>query len=1149
MDAGGLTLQDLIKRRQAGGFIGRRHEIGQFEENLRLPLEDRRRRFLFSVHGDAGVGKSFLVNQFQRIAGEQGCATAYVDESVFDIPAVMAGIVRSFARQGDPCKDFTRKSELYHEKRHELDADPATPDGLSSVLTRSAVRIGLRAAEDIPVVGSFAKELDREALSNQVEKFRAFLSVKLRNQHDVRLLMSPVEELTPVFVSELHAVAAKRPVVLFFDTFERTGSFLERWLLDLLGGRYGGLPANLLLVVAGQHPLDVNAWGDYLGIRADLALTVFTEVEAREFLAARGLTATDVVEVVLALSGRLPVLLALLAESRPDSAASVADPGDNAVERFLKWEKDEKRKLAALRGALPRQLDRDVFALVADSTTPDEDFGWLRRLPFVTERATGYRYHDVVRDTMIRVVRRRSSVEWRERHGALAEYYRAAREALGLDEETGWPDERWQALAVEEHYHRLCATAATADTLTALVETVTARADQSGRWVAMVVQAGADSGAEQMVALGARLSASEDPVALITCLTIESAMSDEVRLLAYRELARQHLRKPDFVAAAAAFTAILEREPDDGWALASRGVSFRITGKLEESLADLTRAVELDPESAWEIGERGRTLQALKRSKEALVDFDRALELEPAGTDVHTARGETHYAMHRYQEALADFTRALELEPEDTGVLCWRGRAHLEGESYADALADFTRVIELEPEADWALGDRGETYRRMGRYEDALADFDRAIEMDPDYTWAFGHRARTYEDLGRREEALADYARALETDPEAVWILGRRGVAHRESGRYGEALADFARALEIKPDADWIFGFRGETHLAMRQFEQARADFTRAIEIDPEYLWALDKRALTHRAMGDHSGALADFARALEIDPEAAWVLGDRAQTHQLAGRTAEALADYDRAIALDPEYAWAVRERALALCGLERHADAFADLTRTIEADPAAAWRWSTRGEIQYAVGLYEDAVADFTRAVELDAEFARARCFRGRTWLSLKQYDDAFADVDGALAVNPVSAWALSLRGQLHRMHGRFAEALPDLEHSAELDAEGWDHYQLGLLAHAQGRPDTADERVRTAIRVEKSEIAGGDSSSGSALLNLVIYHLALGEPDEARGRLRTALAADPLARYLREALEDLEDLGSVMTVPELPEFTAALRAKLNE
>lgn len=1148
VDAGGLTLQDLIRRRQAGGFIGRRHEIGQFEENLRLPLEDLRRRFLISVHGDAGVGKSFLVNQFDRIAREQGCATAYVDESVFDIPAVLAGIVRSFARQGDPCKDFTKKSELYHEKRHELDADPATPDGLSSVLTRSAVRIGLRAAEDIPVVGSFTKELDRDALANQVEKFRAFLSVKLRNQHDVRLLMSPVEELTPVFVSELHAVAAKRPVVLFFDTFERTGSFLERWLLDLLGGRYGALPPNLVLVVAGQHALDVNAWGDYLGIRADFALTVFTEAEAREFLGGRGITASEVVEVVLALSGRLPVLLALLAESRPESAASVADPGDNAVERFLKWEKDENRKLAALRGALPRQLDRDVFALVADSTTPDEDFGWLRRLPFVTERATGYRYHDVVRDTMIRVVRRRSPVEWRDRHAALAEHFRAVRAGLGLEGETGWQDERWQALAVEEHYHRLCATttAATGAALAALVETVAARADQTGRWVAMVAQAGADAGAEQVAALGARLSAAEDSFALTTCLIDESALPAEARRRAYRELARQHLRKHDFAGAAAAFDGALDGKPDDGWALAGRGVARRAIGKLEESLADLTRAVELEPASAWELSQRGQTLQALNRSEEALADFSRALELDPDAAEIYGTRGQTYYAMERYPDALADFTRSLELEPDDNWALCWRGRAHREQESYAAALADFTRALELEPKADWALGDRGETYRQMKRYEDALADFTRAIELDPEYVWAFGRRGYTYQELNRREEALADYDRALQLAPDAVWIRGRRAVTYRDSGQYPEALADFAQALEIKPDADWIHGLRGETHHFMGRYEDALADFTRAVEIDPVYQWAFGKRALTHRVMGNRAAALADFARGLEIDPAADWILAARAETHHMAGRLAEALADYDRAIEIDPEYAWAVQQRAFVLCDLDRPEDALADLTRRIEADPADASWWSARGELLHTLGRYEAALTDFSRAIEADAKFARALCCRGRTLQSLKRYDEALAAFDRAIAVEPDFTWAGSQRGQIHCMHGRLAEAQADLERSAQLDAEGWDHYQLGLLAHAQGRPDVAKERFAAAVAADTSRVVNG-CGSGSEVFNVVLYHLALGAVAEARSRLRTALASAPASRRLREALEDLEDLGSVMAVPDLPEFIAAVRGQL--
>jgi hypothetical protein len=40
----------------------------------------------------------------------------------------------------------------------------------------------------------------------------------------------------------------------------------------------------------------------------------------------------------LPLSGRLPLLVALLAGSHPDDPHVIGDPSDSAVERFLRWE-------------------------------------------------------------------------------------------------------------------------------------------------------------------------------------------------------------------------------------------------------------------------------------------------------------------------------------------------------------------------------------------------------------------------------------------------------------------------------------------------------------------------------------------------------------------------------------------------------------------------------------------------------------------------------------------------------------------------------------------------------------------------------------------------------------------------------------------
>lgn len=474
------TLQELIRRRQAGGFIGRRGELGTFEDNLRLPVDDPRRSFLFSVHGDAGIGKTFLTRQFVRLARENQCATAYVDESSHDIPGLLEAIVADLERQGLRCKNFGDRLAAYRQRRHELDADPAAPVGLSSLLTRSAVRIAVRAGHDLPGVGAVAKEFNPDVVADEAERLRAYVSRRLRDRDAVRLVLSPVVLLSQAFVTDLCTLAEQHPVALFFDTYERTGVFLESWLLDLLAGRHGNLPANLVLTIAGQRPLDVNRWGDFLTVRTDLPLRLFTDGEARQLLTERGVTSDRVADVIIELSGRLPVLVAMLAETRPEDAEAVGDPSGSAVERFLKWETDEQRRTAALRGSLPRRLNVEIFAAATDPDSPEADLGWLCGLPFVTEHADGYRYHDVVRTPMLRVLRRRNPTEWRRRNQALAEYYRAARKALNATPKDG----RWHVLAVEEHYHRLCADpdAALPDALAELITATARRPQDIAQW-------------------------------------------------------------------------------------------------------------------------------------------------------------------------------------------------------------------------------------------------------------------------------------------------------------------------------------------------------------------------------------------------------------------------------------------------------------------------------------------------------------------------------------------------------------------------------------------------------------------------------------------------------------------------------------------
>ena len=89
------SFQDIVRRRQRAGFVGREGELAFFLNNLALPVDDDTRRFIFNIHGNGGMGKTFLLARLRHAATEQHWLTAGTDESSYDVVEVMAMIARS----------------------------------------------------------------------------------------------------------------------------------------------------------------------------------------------------------------------------------------------------------------------------------------------------------------------------------------------------------------------------------------------------------------------------------------------------------------------------------------------------------------------------------------------------------------------------------------------------------------------------------------------------------------------------------------------------------------------------------------------------------------------------------------------------------------------------------------------------------------------------------------------------------------------------------------------------------------------------------------------------------------------------------------------------------------------------------------------
>ncbi|XVU30143.1 tetratricopeptide repeat protein [Actinoplanes sp. CA-054009] len=1067
------SIQSILRRRRGAAFVGRGAQLAHFRSNLQLPESDPGKYFIFNVHGEGGVGKSTLLERWRHIARDQGAAVALVDEHVFDTPEAMAAVMDQLASPADT-KDFRTRYSDFLKGRERLESDPQAPRELWSQVVRTGVKAGLHASKALPGAAPIVDLVDGETAADAIDRARQYVIGKIRDFREAKLLLSPTPELSPAFLEALGRIAGRQPVVLFFDTFEQTGVFLEDWLLDIMLGAYGDLPSTVTLVIAGRHPLDANTWSELLDLVAPVPLNPFTDAESRQLLSAQGITDAHTIDTIIALSGGLPLLTDMLAKGRPVSSAEVGDPTGTAVERFLKWETDETRRDAALAGSLPRLIDEDLLTAATGASEVPGLFGWLTDQAFVRLHTDRYRYHAVVRHPMVRWQRQRSPQRWREAHRRLAAVFRDRR--TRIDPQPKWSNAAWQENNVELTYHELCAQATRLETTLADgVNAAAAGPAVARRWAEMVAEAGRDLDDTELRTIGGALldaaNADEDDCGRFLTVLLNSGRLDAAgKASCLLERARLHHAAEERAEAVRDATEAIRYDPSLAKAYVVRAVARGYLDEFDGALADFEEGLARGADPHWTAGQRGDVLRMTDRHDEALADFDLAIAHDPANAWLLSGRGYVYAAMGRYDEAIADLDRAIAFDPSYTWAVVQRGMTLRLAERYDEALAGFGHALELRPASGWAFAERGETYRLMSRYDEALADFDKAIELDSQDAWAIASRGQTHAARKEHDRALADLERAVALGLTDNWVLGERAAAYRRADRDEEALAEFDRVIERDPAYVWAIGERAETYRLMKRYDDALADFTRAVEIDPAYAWALASRGQTYTSLGRFGEALADLDRAIELDPAYTWAMTQRAVTLRQMGRYGDALAGFDQALGIDPSQRWAAAQRAETYRFMGRYDDALAGFEQALGLDPSYEWATAQRAETYRQMKRYEDALASLEAALARPEPSGVIVAERAETYRQMKRYDEAIAEFDRAVELDPAYDWALAWRGQYWRVMKRHDRALADLDRAVECDPEVAETFVLRGLVHRDlGRPAEADADFARAARME--------------------------------------------------------------------------------
>jgi len=348
------SLQVILQQRQQQEFVGREGQITLFRENLFFKPEDDRRRFVFTISGQGGIGKTSLLGQLFYLAKHLGLTPAWTDELQGDTLAVMVHLVEQLDPRHRFFKAFHRRYQAYQRLCQELEADPQAPRGsLAAFVRQTLIKVAIRAGHNVPVGGAVLNLVDEDNLATQIEEAALYIARKLKNPENRRLVQEPLAVLTPLFLEGLGKYAnressprffvklrwrANRGVIpFFFDTYERTSDFLDEWLRGILAGQYGEVSSNIVFIISGRDELNKDRWIPYRDFVAPLNLEPFSEQEVRLYLSRKGITNQPVVDVIFRLSGGLPLLVATLAAEHPDDPAQVGDHSGTAMDRFLKW--------------------------------------------------------------------------------------------------------------------------------------------------------------------------------------------------------------------------------------------------------------------------------------------------------------------------------------------------------------------------------------------------------------------------------------------------------------------------------------------------------------------------------------------------------------------------------------------------------------------------------------------------------------------------------------------------------------------------------------------------------------------------------------------------------------------------------------------
>ena len=297
----------------------------------------------------------------------------------------------------------------------------------------------------------------------------------------------------------------------------------------------------------------------------------------------------------------------------------------------------------------------------------------------------------------------------------------------------------------------------------------------------------------------------------------------------------QYLKENRVGDAVDAFTHILEKEPENNYALVGLGDAARKKGLFREAVEHYRKCLLHHPGNNYALFGLADCYKALNQYQKAIEIWEQYLLHDDKNITVLTRVADAYRKVRDFRRSKAIYLRVLEMEENNPYALIGLGHLHYDFKEYKDALFYWEKMLILHKEdVDIrVLTSIGNCHRKLKTFAQGVAYFQRALEMDTVNFYALFGLADCHRGMNQQHKSLEFWNRILDQDPRNKVILTRAGDAYRNLGDYVKAEDYYQRALNIEFDVYAVLGLAVIAKMAGK-YDDSIESLRKLVQQDPK---------------------------------------------------------------------------------------------------------------------------------------------------------------------------------------------------------------------------------------------------------------------------------------------------------------------------